>query len=740
MPSFEGAHGVRIDNLVQVEHQYHAGVNNGFNILQKHIVTSALHNSKESFDQPKCHPRTREKVQQEIVDWVRNDNNMDKKIKWIYGPAGAGKSAISRSVAEREDMKGILCRFFAFSRNSSTRNTVDPLVPTLAYQLATYIRETKKQISDTVEDDPQILSKSLEFQIQKLIVDPFENYLQKSNNDKARCMIIDGLDECQDSKVQCNIIHSIVNNMSQSRLALHFIIFSRPELEIRTTFKRMDVSNYCTVLELDEWFKPDQDIELYLREKFDEIKKTHDVSIFSQWPKEWQIMKLVEKASGQFIYPSTVIKYIDDHRSDPVQQLERILDIDDSQTGNPYAEIDALYTFILKSAQVTYEEVSPILFTMFSDAFLEEKGLEFVLRFLRISIPRIRTLLKLTYFHASFTDFLSNKSRAGEFYIDTYYIHGYMAKQCMSHIPVNSPIEVTDTLKLHCVDHVFDYLSLTMASVAQLIDVIINEFGPNCFINALRHHTHREWWQQLIFIGNAVLCVKIGGINVPNLYEYGSFEFGVEIQANRCEGDYLGRLTYTDESLKCYNMIFLMAMNNWLFQLYDDGSCCLELGVYSSMENDLIYYQKQSMHHSRLIEYLMKWILEINHLNLPVELYFHIFKHLLTESAIPFKDLGQYIKANHITFMNAMEKFRLQKPRTEKLEMYINEFIMKCDSDECLQRYDDYIHPYCKPSGGASDDDASSSTSESYMYDEPEGDESNLQGTSELREALYAVV
>ncbi|KAF8985585.1 hypothetical protein BDQ17DRAFT_1393750 [Cyathus striatus] len=348
MPSFEGAQGFRIDNLVQVEHQYHAGVNNGFNILQKHIATSALHNSKESFDQPKCHPHTRERVQQEIVDWVRNDS-MDKIIEWIYGPAGAGKSAISRSVAEREDMKDILCGFFAFSRNSSMRNTVDPLVPTLAYQLATYIRETKKQISDTVEDDPQIFSKSLEFQIQKLIVDPFKSYLQKSNNNKARCMIIDGLDECQDPKVQCNIIHSIVKNMSQSRIPLHFIILSRPELEIRSIFKRMNISDYCTVLELDERFKPDQDIELFLRDKFDEIKKTHDISISSQWPKEWQIMKLIEKASGQFIYPTTVIKYIDNLRSNPKNQLERVLEICADYTGNPFAEVDALYTFILNS-------------------------------------------------------------------------------------------------------------------------------------------------------------------------------------------------------------------------------------------------------------------------------------------------------------------------------------------------------------------------------------------------------
>ncbi|KAF8985581.1 hypothetical protein BDQ17DRAFT_1548600 [Cyathus striatus] len=136
------------------------------------------------------------------------------------------------------------------------------------------------------------------------------------------------------------------------------------------------------------------------------------------------------------------------------------------------------------------------------------------------------------------------------------------------------------------------------------------------------------------------------------------------------------------------------------------------------------------MHHSKLVEYLVKWISCANHLNLPIELYFHVFKHLLTESAIPFKDLGQYIQANRKTFMDAIERFGLKKPRMEKLKMYINDFLVKCDSEECLQGYHDYDGELLY---GASDDSLAG-TPKSYklIYDKPDGEESSLQGISEL--------
>ncbi|KAF8987619.1 hypothetical protein BDQ17DRAFT_1334959 [Cyathus striatus] len=194
--------------------------------------------------------------------------------------------------------------------------------------------------------------------------------------------------------------------------------------------------------------------------------------------------------------------------------------------------------------------------------------------------------------------------------------------------------------------------------------------------------------------------MAIGG-SKPNHDKCGSSDFDVERQADKHKSDYLTTLEYSKSPDDLTDIIS------------NEDSVRCSSSAYN--ENN---YQKKSMHHSRLIEYLMKWILDVNHLNLSIELYFHIFKHLLTKSAVPFKDLGKNIKASRRTFMNAIEKFGLQTPRMEKLEMYMNEFLVRCDSDECLQGYDNYIESDDEPS-----DNYLLGTSQPQIHNEPDATE-----------------
>src|SRR6266576_5216889 len=56
---------------------------------------------------------------------------------------------------------------------------------------------------------------------------------------------------------------------------------------------------------------------------------------------------LVSKASGQFIYASTVIKFIDDDDCNPREQLDIILKLRPVNSSSPYAQLDQLYIQIL---------------------------------------------------------------------------------------------------------------------------------------------------------------------------------------------------------------------------------------------------------------------------------------------------------------------------------------------------------------------------------------------------------
>ena len=80
-------------------------------LLQRHIAPGAFHNSDERYDPPKCHPRTRRAVLEKIMGWVKDPNKV-ALILWLYGPAGAGKSAIAQTIAELLEEAGLLAAAF----------------------------------------------------------------------------------------------------------------------------------------------------------------------------------------------------------------------------------------------------------------------------------------------------------------------------------------------------------------------------------------------------------------------------------------------------------------------------------------------------------------------------------------------------------------------------------------------------------------------------------------------------
>ncbi len=97
-----------IRNIPDVSHV------DGFKHLQAHVATSAF-DSQEHVDAPKCHPNTRQAVLNEIMDWIVLAFTSLQFVLWLNGAAGAGKSAIGRSIVELCTQRDIpIVRFFLF--------------------------------------------------------------------------------------------------------------------------------------------------------------------------------------------------------------------------------------------------------------------------------------------------------------------------------------------------------------------------------------------------------------------------------------------------------------------------------------------------------------------------------------------------------------------------------------------------------------------------------------------------
>ncbi|KAF9473577.1 hypothetical protein BDN70DRAFT_908816 [Pholiota conissans] len=270
---------------------------------------NALYDSEARFDPPKCHPKTRIAVLEYLMGWIFGRNDPEALIMWLYGPAGAGKSAILQTIAEWFAERNSLLASFFFGHSDPTRNHIKPLIPTIACQIAITIPELKLYVEGAIERDPFLLNKSLATQFQLLIVTPLQA-LTASGNLKPgspRLIIIDGLDECEDPKMQSMILRVIADAFRSQNLRLIFLIASRPERNIHQTFSSTPLSGLWRSVVLDDTYKPDNDIHLFLMDSFREIRTTHhDYLIPETWPSESDIDTLIRKSSGQFIYASQV--------------------------------------------------------------------------------------------------------------------------------------------------------------------------------------------------------------------------------------------------------------------------------------------------------------------------------------------------------------------------------------------------------------------------------------------------
>ncbi|KAF7334525.1 NACHT domain-containing protein [Mycena venus] len=140
----------------------------------------------------------------DLLTWSA-DSNSNNGILCLYGPAGAGKSAIAQSFCRLLEEEGQLGASIFFKRAHSSRGNGKRLFPTIPYQLAALLPELNRGISQKVEEKPSILERSLSIQLQKLILEPS----QKSIHGRALVIVLDGLDEREGQSNQQEILRAI---------------------------------------------------------------------------------------------------------------------------------------------------------------------------------------------------------------------------------------------------------------------------------------------------------------------------------------------------------------------------------------------------------------------------------------------------------------------------------------------------------------------------------------------------
>ena len=92
-----------------------------------------FYDSAADQDIPLCQSGTREAILNRINTWA--DAAESETIFWVSGPAGSGKSTISRSLARSFAETGKLGATYFFKRGEEGRNGTALIFPTIANQL-----------------------------------------------------------------------------------------------------------------------------------------------------------------------------------------------------------------------------------------------------------------------------------------------------------------------------------------------------------------------------------------------------------------------------------------------------------------------------------------------------------------------------------------------------------------------------------------------------------------------------
>jgi hypothetical protein len=390
-----------------------------------------------------CLPGTRAETIQFITDWATRTAE-SQKILWVHGLAGAGKSTLATTMASCFRKMGCLGAFLFFDRAVAERSDPLTVIRTLAYQVGSLHPGAGKAIADAIDESPSICLSPLRDQFQELLVGPLSAKGLIDANVPI-VLVLDALDECGSTRRREILLNVLTEQSVKLPSAIRILVTSRLEMDIsdaiqaQTHILSHEIKTTCKV--------NTEDISSYLRHRMEFVRrKNRNLPLPIDWPGEYNIRRLIVRASGLFAWASTAMEFVDGY--DPRSRLDTILR--GEKASGAQSALDVLYKTALESSGMWDDED-------FIADFTDVIGLVLVAR-RPLSTAAIDALLRLPghrpslhivshlgcvlqkpivrVLHPSFADFLSNRSRCGRdiWFFDTSVHNRHLAEHCLDRL------------------------------------------------------------------------------------------------------------------------------------------------------------------------------------------------------------------------------------------------------------------------------------------------------------------
>ncbi|KAI4593292.1 hypothetical protein KJ359_009823 [Pestalotiopsis sp. 9143b] len=436
--------------------------------LSRHCADDAVHTA----DTRRCLADTRSTIRSKVSAWAATDELDSKRVFWLSGAAGTGKSTIAGTIAEQSRSQGNATISFYFSRNVVTRGNTDYLVPTLVRQLADSSQTLKHYICKALRSYHRHFSHPANDQWRLLVEEPLAKLESETEGALAPpsvLLIIDGLDECSEDTIQ-NVFIILKSLRQITAVNIRAFITSRYTIAIMKGMNKLEPSlEKFNLEENSSNVEITGDIQTYFEHRLREIKQEYldmplpkdedEHKALESWPDPKLLTTLVNKADRLFQYTVIMCNIIQgDGVKNPAERVPGVLERLVSSS------LDELYATALNISKPQDEKARPdegalycrnfrliigcILFSLqplsakgvvallFQEHGIEEKDVIALALSLRsvLAVPEPPNMA-IKAVHLSLREFLADEKRceehnASEFHIAEGCIHQELFRSC----------------------------------------------------------------------------------------------------------------------------------------------------------------------------------------------------------------------------------------------------------------------------------------------------------------------
>ncbi|KAH9054119.1 hypothetical protein EDB87DRAFT_139742 [Lactarius vividus] len=388
----------------------------------------------------RCLPGTRTDILDFIFKWVNNPASERGLV--LFGQAGTGKSSIAHEIARRFDEMGGLTSSFIFIRKEiqkeQSRTNAYHLFTNLARHLADRYPLFKTALGRVIKDDTSLRLDARDYDTL------FRRFIQEPLKDLPIVgpilVVIDALDESGDTTGKQGLHRFLAQHISELPSNFRVFITSRLEGDIGPAFleaksvvvKRMDDDVLRATTH--------HDIRTFLQENLnsDDFKNYGEA--------------LASRAEGLFQWAAVACGYIQEHQSvgGKRERIKHLLQLAADYHGQDpldelYKEVleayfkneEAVFRFLVGQLLAAFEPLSiRSLTTMLQHAPNDNAPNSVVktlsqLGSLLSNVTSSDDTLPIVPFHTSFRDFVTNKEKSGNFYVDLRDAHRQLAHSCL---------------------------------------------------------------------------------------------------------------------------------------------------------------------------------------------------------------------------------------------------------------------------------------------------------------------